>query len=227
MSEPKPDGKPFAISKRVVWEACRRVKANDGAEGVDGQSIQAFEENLRGNLYKVWNPLTSGSYIPPPVRAVEIPKKDRAWVENAWGADCRGQGRSDGCVPVFGAEVEPIFHPDSYGYRPRRSAHRCAADMSGAVLEVRLGSRFGSQVVLRLARSLAGSEIGRSPHEPAVDPPLRGAMAESPAGTRGRHPSATGAWESAGLGDLARLGEHLPALRAGRVAWPGVFGGPV
>ena len=75
MSESKPDGKPFVISKRLVWEAWRRVKANQGAAGVDEESIQAFEANLRGNLYKVWNRMSSGSYMPPPVRAVEIPKK--------------------------------------------------------------------------------------------------------------------------------------------------------
>jgi retron-type reverse transcriptase len=75
VSEPKSNGKPFAISKRLVWEAWRRVKANDGAEGVDEESIQAFEANLKANLYKVWNRMSSGSYMPPPVRAVEIPKK--------------------------------------------------------------------------------------------------------------------------------------------------------
>src|SRR5438132_13760528 len=75
VSEPKPDGKPFVISKRLVWEAWRRVKANRGAEGVDEESIQAFEANLEGNLYKLWNRMSSGSYMPPPVRAVQIPKK--------------------------------------------------------------------------------------------------------------------------------------------------------
>ena len=74
MSEPKP--KSFAISKRAVWEAYRRVKANKGAAGVDGESIEEFEEDLEGNLYKLWNRLSSGSYFPPPVRAVQIPKKD-------------------------------------------------------------------------------------------------------------------------------------------------------
>jgi retron-type reverse transcriptase len=75
VSESKPDGKPFVISKWLVWEAWRRVKANRGAAGVDEESILAFEANLRGNLYKVWNRMSSGSYFPPPVRAVEIPKK--------------------------------------------------------------------------------------------------------------------------------------------------------
>jgi len=62
VSEPKPEGKPFVISKRLVWEAWLRVKANKGAAGVDEESIQAFEANLRGNLYKVWNRMSSGSY---------------------------------------------------------------------------------------------------------------------------------------------------------------------
>ena len=71
----KVEAKPFVISKRVVWEAWESVKANQGAAGVDEQSIQAFEADLKGNLYKLWNRLSSGSYMPPPVRAVEIPKQ--------------------------------------------------------------------------------------------------------------------------------------------------------
>jgi len=126
MSEPNPVGKPFVISKRLVWEAWRRVKANRGVEGVDEESIQAFEENLRDNLYKVWNRMSSGSYMPPPVRAVEIPKK-------------KGGSRMLGVPTVadrvaqtvaylyLEPEVEPVFHPDSYGYRPGRSAHDALA----------------------------------------------------------------------------------------------------
>jgi RNA-directed DNA polymerase len=72
VSEPK--SKPFDISKRVVFEAYRRVKANKGAAGVDDESIAAFEVDLKGNLYKLWNRMSSGSYFPPPVKMVEIPK---------------------------------------------------------------------------------------------------------------------------------------------------------
>jgi retron-type reverse transcriptase len=68
------DAKPFDISKREVWEAYKKVKANKGAAGVDGQSIEEFEAGLSNNLYKLWNRLASGSYQPPPVRRVEIPK---------------------------------------------------------------------------------------------------------------------------------------------------------
>ena len=74
MSEPKPQVKPFDIPKRLVWEAYQRVKANKGAAGVDGQSIEQFEQDLRNNLYRLWNRMSSGCYFPPPVRAVEIPK---------------------------------------------------------------------------------------------------------------------------------------------------------
>jgi RNA-directed DNA polymerase len=68
------EAKPFKIPKREVWEAFKHVKANQGAAGVDGQSIAEFEANLSGNLYKLWNRLSSGSYFPPPVRRVDIPK---------------------------------------------------------------------------------------------------------------------------------------------------------
>jgi RNA-directed DNA polymerase len=121
VSEPKPDGKPFAISKRLVWEAWLRVKANNGAEGVDEESIQAFEANLRGNLYKLWNRMSSGSYRPPPVRAVEIPKKDGR--VRVLGVPTVADRIAQTVARLYlEPEVEPIFHPDSYGYRPGRSA---------------------------------------------------------------------------------------------------------
>ena len=71
------EAKPYVISKQVVWEAYKRVKANRGAAGVDGQSLADFEKDLKGNLYKLWNRMSSGSYFPPPVRLVEIPKARR------------------------------------------------------------------------------------------------------------------------------------------------------
>jgi RNA-directed DNA polymerase len=122
VSEPKPDDKPFAISKRLVWGAWRRVKANKGAAGVDEESIQAFEANLKANLYKVWNRMSSGSYIPPPVRAVEIPKKSGGL--RVLGVPTVADRVAQTVAYLYlEPEVEPVFHPDSYGYRPRRSAH--------------------------------------------------------------------------------------------------------
>ena len=114
--------KPFAIPKREVWDAFKRVKANQGAAGVDGQSIQDFETRLAGNLYKLWNRLSSGTYFPPPVRAVEIPKAGGKGVR-VLGVPTVGDRVAQTVVRSYlEPEVEPIFHPDSYGYRPGRSA---------------------------------------------------------------------------------------------------------
>jgi RNA-directed DNA polymerase len=122
VSEPKPDGKPFAISKRLVWEAWLRVKANKGAAGVDEESIEEFEANLKGNLYKLWNRMSSGSYMPPPVLAVEIPKKGGRGVRTL-GVPTVADRVAQTVVRLYlEPVVEPMFHPDSYGYRPRRSA---------------------------------------------------------------------------------------------------------
>ena len=115
------EAKPFSISKDLVARAWQLVKANRGAAGVDGQSVQAFEKDRRDNLYKVWNRMSSGSYFPPPVRRVEIPKGD-------------GRMRPLGIPTVadrvaqmvakmtLEPDVEPSFHPDSYGYRPGKAA---------------------------------------------------------------------------------------------------------
>ena len=124
MSEPKPDGKSFEISKRLVWEAWRRVKANRGAEGVDEESIEEFERDLKGNLYKLWNRMSSGSYMPPPVRAVEIPKKGSGHGVRVLGVPTVADRVAQTVARLYlEPEVEPLFHPDSYGYRPGRSAH--------------------------------------------------------------------------------------------------------
>jgi RNA-directed DNA polymerase len=122
MNEPKPKGKPFEISKWIVWEAYQRVKANDGAAGVDGRSIEEFERDLKGNLYKLWNRMSSGSYFPAPVRAVEIPKAHGQGVR-ILGVPTVEDRIAQTVVRLYlEPKVEPLFHPDSYGYRPGRSA---------------------------------------------------------------------------------------------------------
>jgi RNA-directed DNA polymerase len=121
VSEPKPKEKPFVISKVVVWDAYERVKANQGAAGVDGESIAEFERDLKRNLYKLWNRLSSGSYFPPPVRAVEIPKKTGGL--RTLGVPTVADRVAQTVVRMYlEPDVEPFFHPDSYGYRPGRSA---------------------------------------------------------------------------------------------------------
>ena len=122
MNEPKLQDKPFQIDKMTVWEAYRRVKANKGAAGVDNMSIAAFEDDRDRNLYKIWNRLSSGSYFPPPVKAVEIPKAGGKGVR-VLGVPTVADRIAQTVVRMYlEPEVEPIFHPDSYGYRPGRSA---------------------------------------------------------------------------------------------------------
>jgi RNA-directed DNA polymerase len=115
------EAKPFCISKMEVWEAYKRVKANKGAAGVDGESIADFERNLKDNLYKLWNRMSSGSYFPPPVRAKEIAKKSggkrKLGIPTVADRIAQQVGKTK-----LEPELEPLFHADSYGYRPRKSA---------------------------------------------------------------------------------------------------------
>jgi RNA-directed DNA polymerase len=119
MSEPQ--DKPFNIPKRLVWEAYEKVKANQGAAGVDRQSIEAFETDLRDNLYKIWNRMSSGTYFPPPVLAVEIPKASGGTRILGVPAVADRVAQTAAALALE-ARMESIFHDDSYGYRPRRSA---------------------------------------------------------------------------------------------------------
>lgn len=119
--EPMSEAKPFCISKWEVWEAYRRVKANKGAAGVDEQSIADFERKLKNNLYKLWNRLSSGSYFPPPVRTVKIPKADGG--ERKLGIPTVSDRIAQMVVKSrLEPEVDQLFHADSYGYRPGKSA---------------------------------------------------------------------------------------------------------
>lgn len=118
MSAPK----PFDIPKMMVWDAYESVKANKGAAGVDDQSIADFEVNLRDNLYKLWNRLSSGSYFPPPVKQVEIPKRDGKGTRTLGVPTVADRIAQTVARMALEPEVEPVFHPGSYGYRPGRSA---------------------------------------------------------------------------------------------------------
>src|SRR5215203_6183164 len=108
--------KSFEISKQLVWEAYVKVRANRGAAGIDQITIEAFDKDLKANLYKIWNRMSAGSYMPPPVKLVEIPKA---------GGKTRPLGiptvadRIAQMVAVLQLEplIEPYFHQDSYGYR--------------------------------------------------------------------------------------------------------------
>ncbi|GGW60537.1 group II intron reverse transcriptase/maturase [Streptomyces galilaeus] len=122
MSQLKSQAKPFEISKWEVKEAWEEVRANKGAPGVDGQSIAEFEKGLKNNLYRVWNRMSSGSYFPPPVRAVAIPKPHGGG-ERILGIPAVADRVAQTVVARhLVRRVDPIFHPDSFGYRPGRSA---------------------------------------------------------------------------------------------------------
>ncbi len=118
---PKPEDKPFLIPKLMVWEAWRQVKANKGAPGVDGQDLDEFEADLKDNLYKIWNRMSSGSYFPPPVRAVEVPKPHGGGVRLLGVPTIADRVAQTVVAMRLGERAEPRFHPDSYGYRPGRS----------------------------------------------------------------------------------------------------------
>jgi RNA-directed DNA polymerase len=122
VDELKSPGKPFEISKRAVWEAWEKVRANKGAPGVDGESVEDFEKDLKGNLYKIWNRMSSGTYFPPPVRAVEIAKADGAGTRMLGVPTVADRIAQTVVAGALEERAERLFHPDSYGYRPKRSA---------------------------------------------------------------------------------------------------------
>lgn len=114
-------GKPFNIEKMQVYEAYRAVKSNGGAAGVDGQTIEQFEADLKGNLYKIWNRMSSGSYFPPPVRAVSIPQKTGG--QRILGVPTVADRVAQMVVKqVIEPTLDAVFLADSYGYRPGKSA---------------------------------------------------------------------------------------------------------
>lgn len=113
--------KSFNISKKVVLEAWKKVKSNAGSAGVDQETIDEFEINLKSNLYKIWNRMSSGTYFPPPVKAVGIPKKTGG--ERILGIPTVADRVAQMTTKMyFEPRVDPIFDENSYGYRPGRSA---------------------------------------------------------------------------------------------------------
>jgi group II intron reverse transcriptase/maturase len=121
VSELKSSAKSFEIFKWEVQEAYEKVKANKGAPGVDGVSLEEFESDLKNNLYRIWNRMSSGSYFPPPVRAVEIPKAHGPGTRMLGVPTVADRIAQTVVAARLEKKVEPIFHPDSYGYRPGRS----------------------------------------------------------------------------------------------------------
>ncbi len=123
MDKTQSDVKPFPVTIQMVTEAYRKVKTKGKAYGVDGVSMKEFEQKLRGNLYKVWNRLASGTYFPPAVREVEIPKKDGKI--RKLGIPTVGDRIAQTVVKDYmESSIDKLLHQNSYGYRPLKSAHQ-------------------------------------------------------------------------------------------------------
>ena len=142
---PEPKVKSFEIGKRLIVEAWEKVRANNGAPGVDAVGIGLFAEQLRDNLYKLWNGMSSGSYFPGPVRGVEIPKDHGEGVRLLGVPNTGDRVAQTVAAMLLEQKLEPVFHRDCYGYRPGRQRRMtrwpCAA--SGA------GKRLGSAGINR------------------------------------------------------------------------------
>jgi group II intron reverse transcriptase/maturase len=118
--------KPYSIAKRTVWEAYQQVKANRGSAGIDDETIAMFEQDLPRNLYKLWNRMSSGSYFPPPVKQVQIPKAKGGF--RKLGIPTVSDRIAQTAVKlIIEPIIDPVFHPDSYGYRPGKSAKQAIA----------------------------------------------------------------------------------------------------
>ena len=207
--------KPYDIPKREVWEAYKRVKANQGAAGVDDQSIADFEADLTNNLYKLWNWLSSGNYFPPPVRRVDIPKGDGK--TRPLGIPTVADRIAQTVVKRFLEPlVEPRFHGDSYGYRPGKSA----LDAVGAarqrcwryawVLDLDIKAFFDSIETDLLMRAVRK-------HTTARGRCLHREMAEGADADGGREPHRAGERDAARRGDQSPSGQSLSPLRVRHV----------
>jgi len=139
VSEPKSQEKPFSISKHLVWEAYQRVKANKGAPGVDGCSIEDFEADLKNNLYRIWNRMSSGSYFPPPVKAVEIPKPHGG--VRVLGVPTVADRIAQTVVAMEIGKAGGADVPSGFLWLPAGPfCAGCGRDMPAALLGVRLGA---------------------------------------------------------------------------------------
>lgn len=118
--------KPYSIAKRTVWDAYQKVKANRGAAGIDDETIAMFEQNLSKNLYKLWNRMSSGSYLPPAVKQVEIPKASGG-TRKLGIPTVSDRIAQTAAKLIIEPILDPMFHPDSYGYRPGKSAKQAVA----------------------------------------------------------------------------------------------------
>jgi hypothetical protein len=205
-ARPGPKVKSFEIDKRLIVEAWEKVRANNGAPGVDAVSTGLFEERWRDNLYKLWNRMSSGSYFPGPVRGVEIPKDHGEGVRLLGVPNTADRVAQTAAAMLLEEKLEPVFHRDSYGYRPGRSAHdalavcrrRCWTQDWVLDLDVRAFSGLRS--------AFPAAESGRSPHQRAVGPAVHRTVADRPGADARRDHGAEGEGNPSGFSDFAVAG---------------------
>ncbi|MEL7313683.1 MAG: reverse transcriptase domain-containing protein [Cyanobacteria bacterium J06559_3] len=177
--------KPFDISKRAVWEAFKRVEANQGTAGVDEQSIQAFEEALKNNLYKLWNRMASGSYFPSPVRRVDIPKSNGG--KRPLGIATVADRIAQTVVKMaLEPEMDPYFHQDSYGYRPGKSGIAAVGVARQRCWQYDWTIDLDIRGLVRQRRSRPADACGEETHRLQVDKTVYREMAESTSPTARR-----------------------------------------
>ena len=162
MDSSKSKGKPFAISKELVWEAYQRVKANKGAAGVDGVTIEDFEKDLKNNLYRIWNRMSSGTYFPPAVKAVEIPKPQGRGVRMLGVPTVADRIAQTVVAMTVEPRMEEIFHDDSFGYRVGRSALEAVGACRERCWRARAQSRKTARSARHRCSARAAARMGRA-----------------------------------------------------------------
>ena len=223
MSEPKLQGKSHDIPKRLVWGAWLKVKENGGAAGADGVTIEQFEERLKDNLYRLWNRMSSGSYFPGPVRAVEIPKKGGTRVLGI--PNVVDRVAQTVAVLALEPDVEKVFHDDSYGYRPGRSPvdavrvcrERCFK--KDWVVDLDVKAFFDSVPWDLMLKAVARHT------DPEMGPAVCGALAQSADAEARWHPGRPDERDAARRPDFPVDRQLVPALRLRHVdvrEFPGV-----
>lgn len=209
MSEPKLQGKSYDIPKQLVWKAWLKVRSKGGAAGADGVTISQYEENVKNNLYKLWNRMSSGSYFPGPVRAVEIPKKGGTRVLGI--PNVVDRIAQTVAVLVIEPNAEQVFHDDSYGYRPGRSPE----DAVGMCRERCWKKDWVVDLDVKAFFSFLGADgQGRgAPHGPEMGPAVCGTLVEGPDADARREPGRSGERDPTGGSDLPVDRQHFPSLR--------------
>ena len=192
--------KPFDIPKREVWEAYKRVRANQGAAGVDEQSIADFEADLTNNLYKLWNWLSSGSYHPPPVRRVDIPKGEGGQTRPLGIPTVADRIAQTVVKRYLEPLVEPCFHPDFVWLPARQVGARCGRRGAAAMLALCVGAGFGYPELLRSHRFRAADASGPQAYGWPVGASLHRTMAESARADDGWKSHRAGKRRAAGRG---------------------------